>query len=217
MTGNSAAAEYVKHAQATGVEGEDPQPFPEKLGTPEWYDARHDDHLRRHAGMPPPPDYYLDYGKKYCLRFSKDLYPKLSVEGQAWIVETRTDLQVAIDDRLLEDPAAFDQLECDAAASKTFAFDTHPKAYLDGGLRSLPLADIMQIATTPDIGDLATMDGIAQVAATAPEVAPTQASKFFTEGGMLLDREHGEDYLFGREDAAPVPFQQAFETSPIDR
>ena len=47
-------------------------------GTRDYYRKRYDDFVRRNPGMT-PPSYYLEYGQKYCDRFSslgpKDLSP----------------------------------------------------------------------------------------------------------------------------------------------
>jgi hypothetical protein len=100
-----------------------------------------------------PPAYYLEYGQKYCDRFSslgpKDLTPK----G-------------------MEDPAGFAQLERDPAAFKKFAYDSHPDAYVDSGLYKLPAQDMLKIGTTPDLKDLLTKDGVRQVAVALSKMKP---------------------------------------------
>jgi hypothetical protein len=178
-----------------------PRSFPQKVGTPEYYDARHADHALRHGGDPPPPDYYLGYGRKYCVRFSEELYPQLSVEGKAWCVATRTNLQLAIEDHLLDDPAGFDQLESDGAAFKAFAFSTHPDAYLDAGLAELPVMDLIRISMTPDLGDLLTPDGLAQIGVVLPAVAPEKIGEAIDDR-VPFSPEGTMDWLFGTEDAA---------------
>lgn len=44
-----------------------------------------------------------------------------------------------------------------------FAFNTHPPAYVDGGLGKLPLLDLIKISTTPDWDDLFSKDGVKQI------------------------------------------------------
>jgi hypothetical protein len=128
--GNQAAVEHLEKLRSWEHGSDKPRPFPDKLGTPDWYDARHLDHLRRHRENPPPPSYYLEYGKKYCLKFSEELYPKLSKAGQAWVVSTRMRLQLELEEILLGDPAGFSEMELNDKQFRATAFSTHKKAYL---------------------------------------------------------------------------------------
>lgn len=169
--GNTAMAEYVTSMTVGDLPETDlPQPHPEVIGTPEYYDARQEDHLARHEGQPPPPDYYLEYGQKYCNRFSEDLFPKLSPAGQKWCIATRMNLQLGLERQLLADPELYALTELDNARFRRLAFDTHPQAYLESGLADLPIADLVQITLTPDLDDLLTTDGLAQIGVVAPEV-----------------------------------------------
>ena len=176
---NGEARAYAARIAATRPVPVLPRPYPERLGTPEWYDARRDDHLIRHEGNPEPPSYYLAYGKKYCLRFSEALYPDLSDAGQRWLIKTRTYLQLAIEERLLDDPDGFDALESDDERFQAFAFETHARAYLAGGLAALPVEDLLAIAATPDLRDLLTPEGLAQILETAPIVAIADLARLF--------------------------------------
>ena len=148
-------------AQAGPVAPELPQPATAQLGTVDYYTFRAKDFARRHPDLP-VPDYYLDYGRKYCWRFSEELFPQLSDAGKVWCIETRMNLQLAIEARLLADPGAFDALEAAPGALRAFAFDTHPQAYLDAGLADLPVTDLVRISLTPDMEDLATLAGALQ-------------------------------------------------------
>lgn len=161
-----------------------PQPHPESIGTPEYYDDRHEDHLFRHLGRPPPPDYYLEYGQKYCNRFSEDLFPRLSPDGQKWCIATRMNLQLGLEQELLKDPELYAATEADNSRFRRLAFDTHPSAYLDSGLAELPVSDLVQISATPDLDDLLAADGLAQIGVVAPEVLKNWAL------GSLSDDEH---------------------------
>jgi hypothetical protein len=123
------------------------------------------------------------------------LLPKLSAKGQAWIWKTFRLLQMAIENRLSANPAAFDALEKDAAAFKKFAYDTHPKAYLDGGLHELPVTDLARIAATPDLGDIMTLDGASQILKTGVGIVPQWAgdTKDATvEGAKAVGHKAGE-------------------------
>jgi hypothetical protein len=148
-----------------------PKPLPGMIGNVNYYKARNADYLSRH-GAPPPPDYYLSYGDKYARRFTTVLRPKLSATGQAWLDKTFVLLQNAMENRLIKDRSAYDTMEMDADAFRSFAYGTHPDAYLGGGLSKLGPADLAQIATTPDLGDLATLDGVSQILETGARLLP---------------------------------------------
>jgi hypothetical protein len=109
----------------------------------------------------------------YADRFEKETSPKLSPEGKAWLVRTERNLQEAIEAKRLQDPVAFDQLEQNDAAFKRFAYDTHPKAYLDAGLLKLPASDLAKIAMTPDAKDLFSKDGVNQMIDVAKATGPS--------------------------------------------
>ena len=116
----------------------------------DYYQKRYDDYVNRHSccdEKSSPPDYYLEYGLKYCLRFTEETYPNLSLKGQAWLEKARCNLQRMMEQGLQNNP----ELELDSKQFREFAFDTHPKAYLDAGLADLSLSDWYEIAKTPDI------------------------------------------------------------------
>ncbi len=136
------------------------------VGSVSYYRSRHDDFVKRHPDLTPPP-YYLAYGEKYAHAFTDGTLKRLSPEGRAWLQRTFEGLQGAIEERRRADPAAFDKLEQDPTAFKGFAYDTHPAAYLAGGLAELPASDLVEIATTPDLSDLVDGNGLIQVYATA--------------------------------------------------
>ncbi|MBM7118843.1 hypothetical protein [Archangium primigenium] len=154
-------------------------------GTPDYYRQRADDFRRRNPGMEPPA-YYMEYGQKYCDRFSS-LGPKdLTPEGLAWRDRTLDALQSAIETKRMEDPAGFAQLERDPEAFKRFAYDSHPDAYVDSGLYKLPVQDLMKIGTTPDIKDLLTKDGVRQVIDALGKMSPGDAAKVAKESAKEL-------------------------------
>lgn len=135
------------------------------VGGHDYYLARALDFRRRHPDLK-APDYYADYGDKYSQRFSHELAPNLSRGGREWVNKTRAGLQSAIEAKRAKDPEAFDELERDPDAFRSFAFGTHPRAYLEAGLRGLPFKDKVRIALTPDLKDLARPSGIVQAART---------------------------------------------------
>ena len=138
-----------------------PADLTDSVGTLEYYRQRNDDFIARNPDME-PPDYYMDYGDKYARRFTNELAPKLSERGQEWLIDARRGLQERIEAKRAEDPAAFAELERNPDAFRRFAYDTHPDAYLDAGLASLPPNDLIQIPLTPDRADLLSPDGIRQ-------------------------------------------------------
>ena len=169
--GNENARTYVQALAGRKLDPEGPAVFPELVGTCEYYDARVADFVRRHPGEE-PPDYYLNYGQKYCERFSEETFPGLSGAGQEWDVRTRMNLQLAMEMGALGEKEELEKAESTAAMLKTFAFKSHPKAYLDAGLADLPFTDLAMIGLTPDIADLATVDGVDQVQQTARKMVP---------------------------------------------
>ena len=141
-----------------------PSPIP-PIGDVSYYKQRNDDFVKRYAGYGfTPPDYYLEYGDKYCNRFTDEMTPKLSDEGKIWLEKARVNLQVAIEERREQDPVLFDSVEKDSMQFRTFAYDTHPQAYWDAGLGNLGILDLIMIGLTPDVGDLVPWEGISQVA-----------------------------------------------------
>lgn len=152
-----------------------------KLGGTDYYRLRAEDFKRRHPDLP-VPTYYMGYGDKYVNRFTDELYPKLSPVGKEWLLKARLNLQVAIEARLKQDPVAFDRLERDDDAFLEFAYDTHPKAYLDAGLEKLPLKDLVRIGMTPDTRDLATLNGLEQVVEVAAGLAAKKARGYLAKG-----------------------------------
>lgn len=139
------------------------------IGKVDYYLLRLRDYNKRHI-KPPAPEYYLNYGDKYVRRFTSVLKSQLSSKGQAWVDRTFMLLHQAIENKRDTNPMEFDLLEQKADKFKTFAYETHSKAYLDGGLRELSIRDLWNIGTTPDLGDILTYSGIVQVVETGSEL-----------------------------------------------
>jgi hypothetical protein len=125
-----------------------PDPAPaDAIGKCPYYMWRNDNFIERHQSCPRnPPEYYLGYGYKYCVRFSTETYPKLSEKGKKWLDNARTLLQQAIEQELKKNG----KIELDSKRFKSFAFGTHVGAYWNAGLSSLPLNDLRRIVLTPD-------------------------------------------------------------------
>jgi len=109
-----------------------------------------------------PPSYYADYGDK-CLHQFRRTEPHLTVQGQRWLQRTLVDLQERLEHRRAGDPEGFGRLERDSNAFGKMAFDMHSDAYLASGISELPVSDLFKIATTPDVADLVTPEGLEQL------------------------------------------------------
>jgi uncharacterized protein YqjF (DUF2071 family) len=168
-----------------------PSDLSAEIGSSDYYVARHNDFKARHPKQD-PPRYYLGYGCKYLDRFH-ELSPRLTDAGAKWVGRTTVLLQRKIEDRRHDGPIEFDDLEQHEDQFKTFAFETHPTAYLEAGLGKLPAEDVILIAGTPDAGDLLSNDGIAQVVKTALAVVmhngPTRNAKLVTDAMLFLATE----------------------------
>ena len=114
-----------------------------------YYRRRHNAFLKRSPGKI-PPKYYLEYGEKYCNRFTKETYGKLSPEGQEWLNKVKCGLQQGLEKEILQSPyPEMRELEYDNDGFKSAAFEMHSKVYLKNGLADLYLADQVVIAKTP--------------------------------------------------------------------
>ncbi len=125
------------------------------LGSIDYYQFRQSDFHKRYGKNKKAPTYYMSYGDKYAKRFSSDLYPKLSSQGQSWLTKTRYFLQILMEDGLANNPA----MELDDNSFTDFAFNTHPEAYIQGGLLELGFEDKLEIVLTPDFQDLGSSRG----------------------------------------------------------
>lgn len=118
-----------------------PSPF---VGSKSYYVYRNMDFKKRTSKN--PPDYYLNYGNKYCKAFSEKTRPKLSSKGKTWLDKTLFALQEAIEKKLKVDP----KIELDSVKFRKYAFDSHPDCYIKSGLFNLPPSDLYEIAKTPE-------------------------------------------------------------------
>ena len=150
-----------------------PPPIP--TGSCDYYKQRNENYIQRHkydskSGSDNPPEYYMDYGFKYCSRFKNKTYQKLSSDGKIWLTDTLKDLQdfmefgvvkkswvATIDmdfnrDYLEDDPQKFyTGIECRNSDFRAFAFATHPDAYDPEIMKTLPVSDLLTVMATPDI------------------------------------------------------------------
>lgn len=144
-----------------------PTPAPEDiLGTCQYYRFRYDDFVKRHVGcIEPhnPPDYYLNYGLKYCMRFSSVLYPKMSPQGKVWLIKARLLLQQYLEKGL---QAAAGRMSIEYTKGPNpianelndqeftdFVFNSHVAAYENAGFATLTAEDVGRLISTIDIID----------------------------------------------------------------
>ncbi|MCF6245598.1 MAG: hypothetical protein L3J43_11270, partial [Sulfurovum sp.] len=118
-------------------------------GSCEYYKKRQESFIKRFknckgCGSYSPPDYYLNYGYKYCTQFIEDTYSKMTPKGQEWLQNTLVRLQTNMEEGLTYTN------ECDNMAMRQMAFDSHVPAYNPKEISNLPLSDLSKIGITPD-------------------------------------------------------------------
>ncbi|MDR1876281.1 MAG: RHS repeat-associated core domain-containing protein, partial [Flavobacteriaceae bacterium] len=144
----------------TDPDGMDPTPYPKALlGSADYYIWRYNDFIKQNPGKK-APDYYLNYGNKYIQRFTNETNNQLSKQGKQWLVNARKNLQVAIENKLKEDPTI--ELRNEGKDFKEFAFNSHVDAYWDAGLSKLNTVDLVAIVLTPNFKDLTSKEGMDQ-------------------------------------------------------
>ncbi|CAB3694534.1 hypothetical protein [Trinickia soli] len=170
----------------------------EQLIAPESTDSdwsRHGNFMMRHIGCGhKPPSYYVSYGYYYCSHYGAELFPNLSAKGKAWLVLARRYLQLNLEDGLRQNMrgdvvqiasqkpgnGAFSmtvrkrELELNDETFQTFAFKTHPLAYLDGGIAYLPPADLINIIRQPNLQEWGSQGTYEQAIATGTSSIKTR-------------------------------------------
>ena len=112
-----------------------------------------------------PPSYYINYGHKYCERFTR-LKQKLTPTGLEFVDKAKLYLQEYIEEELEKNPA----LEYDDEAFTDMAFNTHVQAYLAAGFYELPISDRTVVATALDPKEWAKLATLKQAAAMVPNL-----------------------------------------------
>ena len=168
-------------------------------GSCNYYQVRYDDYQRRHAshinkGCCKPkdemhysikegysyktgqkiggcvaPDYYLNYGLKYCTAFKEETYEELSYDGKGWLLDVLKNLQIFMEKGVVDKKYLaklnvaynirhdlpsnitkfYTGIECRNDDFRDFAFATHPDAYNPKVMQTLPCSDLILIANTP--------------------------------------------------------------------
>ncbi len=178
------------------------------------------EYTRKQGTFKPVPS--KSYGYKYCVRFTNVLMPKLSPQGKKWLADAKKYLQKYMEEGLIEknftslhntsfnERYGFDKeenitsfytdIELRNDEFRDFAFATHPDAYLDAGLTSIPIADKMKVTMTPDFkewGSGATWEQAFIVMEEQIDHWYEQAEKGVQEAQEVIENaiEEAEDYL----------------------
>jgi len=192
-----------------------PYPVPKNIiGTKSYYVFREKDFKNRLQNKKTPPDYYLNYGNKYCKAFSEKTRPKLSSQGKTWLDKTLIALQEAIEKKLKVDP----KIELDSTKFRKYCFDSHPDAYIKSGLFKLGPEDLFQVAMTPEWRDLLTEESMMQILQIIKKWSAEKAEKIaalpfkvwdktkaaFEEGKKTVSKVLGDWYNTGKKNAEKV-------------
>ena len=110
--------------------------------------------LEAYLGPWGPSGYLLSYGKKYCLLFSQHEQLNRSPLGAAWVQRTLLLLQDVLKELVLDRFRARTLGQLTAEELRRAAFDSHARAYTEGGLAMvgrLSLRLLGQIALIPAV------------------------------------------------------------------
>jgi hypothetical protein len=165
---------------------------------PNW--SRYADFMKRHTATCGhlPPTYYRAYGYYYCSRFGEYLLPSMkSKEGKDWLKDARYLLQKYMDRGLDQNnrgntiklpcklaPKASQTMtfakqtvELNDKTFKTFAFNSHVPAYIDGGIKNVPFPDLCRIIAEPNLQEWMDIETLRQAQQVAFVVVPDLAQK----------------------------------------
>lgn len=109
----------------------------------------------------------------------KKLKSKLSDAGKNWVDNTARLLHEAMTDLLKANP----NIETNHEAFEIAAFETHSKAYIDGGILDLSIREKLSIFFTVSIDDLFKPHGLSQVW----DVGRAQIQKWDSDPGALIN------------------------------
>jgi len=123
--------------------------------------------------------YPIAYGKKYCVLFSGDKRLADDPAGRAWIRRTLLLLQIALKDFILERYRSGKLATLTEPEFRRAAFDSHPRAYTEGGLTMVVMLSprlAAHVATIPAVEFKPTSENfgstVAQVIITSGMVMP---------------------------------------------
>lgn len=180
---------YELVQKKNGVNPIPPYPAPKDIiGTKSYYVFREKDFKNRSENKKTPPDYYLNYGNKYCKAFSEKTRPKLSAQGKTWLDKTLIALQEAIEKKLKIEP----KIELDSTKFRKYCFDSHPDAYIKSGLFKLGPEDLFQVAMTPEWRDLLTEESMIQVLQIIKKWSSEKAEKIAALPFKVWDAVKGQ-------------------------
>ncbi len=167
-----------------------------------------------------PSAYFIEYGKKYCERFSSEAMNSLSLRGKAWLRNTLACLQSKIFSGCNAEAKCFD-----CRSIHDLAFGTHPECYVDSGLCFLSLEDQQKIALTVDFKDLATKDSAIQVTKSISLCTGLHMRKL-DKGILALNKSdpikrvlngEGADFSFQKWQAGAVDYQKTQREKDISK
>ena len=178
--------EFVKGKN--GVNPIPPYPAPSSLiGSKSYYVYRNEDFKKRTGKT--SPDYYMNYGNKYCKAFSEKTRPTLTTQGKTWLDKTLVALQEAIEKKLKADP----KIEMDSTKFRKYAFDSHPDCYLKSGLLKLPADDLIKIGFTPEGKEFFKLETIMQIIEIIKKTKPSEALAIAKSGlNLAWDATKGQ-------------------------
>ena len=96
-------------------------------------------------------------------------------EGKTWNDSALVKLQRPIEDMVKITNGIIEE---DSDAFRAFAFDAHPQAYIDAGLFTLSIQDLVKIGTTPSLDHLFSEEGIRQIRTVAKKCRSMKFSCF---------------------------------------
>ena len=179
---------YELVQKKNGINPIPPYPAPSSLiGSKSYYVYRNEDFKKRTGKT--SPDYYMNYGNKYCKAFSEKTRPTLTTQGKTWLDKTLVALQEAIEKKLKSDP----KIEMDSTRFRKYAFDSHPDCYLKSGLLKLPADDLIKIGKTPEGKEFFKLETIMQIIEIIKKTKPSEALEIAKSGlNLAWDATKGQ-------------------------
>ena len=145
------------------------------------------------CGLADKQSYFLNYGEKYCKRFSSRTEKSLSPEGRGWLNRTLACLQ----NSLVE--VCNQKKECSNCGKiRKLAFDTHPYCYVSSGLCKLSLEDQIEVAKTVDSNDFFTVESLAQVSVVGADCGSHLSREGLSVATQAMNEVRKNDPIFNR-------------------